>query len=112
MPYLYSYVNVMKETMPTQKAFYDIPCEDAEVWAHWVASAFEKQQHHQAFSNGYLPGAEPMKLDLGTSISHDLDSKVDKTDIMAVLRRTHIVVLGDNAVYFKLAGVVHIQGGQ
>eukprot|EP00971_Amphidinium_carterae_P060926 1205921-Amphidinium_carterae.1 len=54
-----------------------------------------------------------MKVDLRDSISHDVflellspnfDSKVDKTDIMAVLKRTHVVVLGDNAVYLRVAG--------
>eukprot|EP00971_Amphidinium_carterae_P000632 12522-Amphidinium_carterae.2 len=56
-----------------------------------------------------------MKLDMGATISHEafmemispnFDGKAERTDIMAVLKRTHVIVLGDNAVYLRTAGEV------
>eukprot|EP00971_Amphidinium_carterae_P029710 584696-Amphidinium_carterae.1 len=89
MPYLFHDSNLKKESMATPKAFFDIQCEDAEVWARWGAIAFDKQLHRQACSN------EPMTLDLGLTAagfsrySHKRSVKLANGDVWEVSRQQY-----------------------
>eukprot|EP00971_Amphidinium_carterae_P073244 1448164-Amphidinium_carterae.1 len=99
------------------KSFFDVLAEDARVYACWGASSFGKGQHRQECSNRWLKCAEPRAMDLGEVVSHSVfmellspnfPKDVDPDDLVAVVKRCNVIVLGENACYVRPDGEKHV----
>eukprot|EP00971_Amphidinium_carterae_P200039 3970198-Amphidinium_carterae.1 len=80
----------------------------------WRATAFGPYQYRQCVSIDCCKFAEPKKIDLGETVSHETFLEILATslpknalpeDILAVLKRTNVIVLVSKAAYVRPASV-------
>ena len=103
------------ESVASLKAYMDVSSEDARVYARWSASHFMKHQPRFICSNTFNNLEEPMVHTEGfnqvnRTITHDLFMKMLRVafnnnaceaDIAALLKRSVVVLFGNNHVYLR-----------
>lgn len=96
------------------KAFLNPKEEDALLWARWGGCAFEQGSCRQAVANPYDRDAEKAALDVATLNKYDLDllkriihpsleEVRTEEDFNAILARTHVIVVTDLGVHWRVA---------
>ena len=104
----------LKVTADVLKAFLNPKEEDALLWARWGGCGFEQGSCRQAVANPYDRDAERAALDAATLNKYDLDhfKKIvapsleevkSEEDFNAVLARSHVVVVTDLGVHWRVA---------
>ena len=110
-PIIYDDGSMNKDTAVALKAYFDLTCEDAKVYARWGASSFEPGQLRIACTNNFVADAEPDVAE-GDMIEHTVfrniigntfDNTWDPEDLMAVLKRVTMIVFGRKHAYLREA---------
>lgn len=106
--------NLSNQGVEKMKAFFDSSLTEGMTYERWGASKFAQNQVRIACANQYDPAAEP---DLPSPDEGIISAKAfyemvrpawnkraDKADIIALMKRVHIVLSTHMAVYFRPAG--------